>query len=201
MPLGDSITFGIGSSTTSSYRAALYDKLIAAGAKVDYIGSSKSGSFAKPQHEGWSGATITQVSTMSERSINKKPNVILLMAGGNDILWAGNKPTAPNRLGELIDKLVAAAPDAVVLVATLTPLPRVSADVDTFNNAVPGLVKARADKGKKVALVSMAAIKPTDLKEGVHPNDGGYLKMADIWFQAIEEVAQKGWIKEPAPLV
>jgi lysophospholipase L1-like esterase len=183
MPLGDSITYGIGSSTVSSYRAALYDKLTAAGAKVDYVGSKQSGSFEKPQHEGWSGYTITLVSSMSERSIKSKPNLICLMAGTNDVAWGGNKKTAPNRLGELIDKLVAALPDSVVLVATLTPLGRGSGDVDVFNNAIPDLVKARADEGKKVAVVSMAAIKSTDLKDGVHPNDAGYVKMADAWLK------------------
>ena len=198
MPLGDSITFGIGSSHRGSYRLDLYKKLTAAGAKVDYIGSQRAGNFEKPQNEGWSGFTIAQISSMADRSIKGKPNVILLMAGTNDIAWAGNKPTAPDRLGSLIDKLVTEAPNAVLLVATLTPLAKGSKDVDIYNSAIPKVVSARAEKGKKVAVVSMAAVQTNDLKDGVHPNDAGYTKMADAWFRGIEEAAGKGWISNPA---
>jgi len=198
LPLGDSITYGIGSTSRAGYRQDLYNLLTAAGAKVDYIGSLKAGNFEKPQNEGWSGYTIAQINQMADRSIGSKPNVILLLAGGNDILWAGNKPTAPDRLATLIDKLVSKAPDAVILVATMTPLARVGNDIDVYNQAIPPLVKARADKGQKVALVSMAAVLKTDLKEGVHPNDAGYTKMAEAWFKGIEAVANKGWIKPPA---
>jgi len=203
MPLGDSITFGIGSTGSNSYRASLYKQLVAAGATVDFVGSQKSGNFAKPNHEGWSGYTINQISSMSERSLPKKPNVICLMGGTNDMAFGammGQDPTtAPTRLGALIDKLVAAVPDSVVLVATLTPLSnqKSSSAAEVYNGQIPAVVKARAEKGKKVAVVSMSALQKGDLSDGVHPNDAGYAKMADAWFKGFEDVAAKGWIKDP----
>lgn len=48
MPLGDSITFGFGSSDGNGYRAALYDSLVGAGATIDMVGSVQSGSMADP---------------------------------------------------------------------------------------------------------------------------------------------------------
>jgi lysophospholipase L1-like esterase len=199
LPLGDSITYGIGSTGSTSYRAALYKKLTDAGVNATFIGSTRSGNFAQPSHEGWSGYTIAQISTMSEKSLPKKPNVVALMAGTND-MPRGDAKGAVGRLGALIDKIVAAVPDSVVLVATLTPLQFAQQAVTTFNGDVPGLVKARTDQGKKVAVVSMAEVQAADLKDGVHPNDAGYAKMADAWYKAIEQVAAKGWIKDPVPV-
>jgi lysophospholipase L1-like esterase len=196
MPLGDSITYGIGSTGSTSYRAALYKKLTSAGASATFIGSVKSGNFAQPNHEGYSGYTITQISAMADKSLPKKPNVICLMAGTNDMPRGGAKEAAV-RLGTLLDKLTNAVPESVVLVATLTPLNFAQQAVDTFNAEIPALVKARADAGKKIAVVSLAAVKSTDLADGVHPNDTGYGKMADAWFKGIEDAAAKGWIKDP----
>lgn len=34
----------------------------------------------------------------------------------------------------------------------------------------------------------------TDLADGRHPNDAGYVKMANIWFQGIQEVIGKGFL-------
>jgi lysophospholipase L1-like esterase len=197
LPLGDSITYGIGSTGSNSYRAGLYKKLTDAGASATFIGSVKSGNFAQPSHEGYSGYTISQISSMSDKSLPNKPNVITLMAGTND-MPRGDAKGAVTRLGALLDKLVAAVPDSVVLVATLTPLPMAQAAVDSFNSEIPNLVKARVDKGKKIAVVSLSAVKSSDLKDGVHPNDAGYAKMADAWFKGIEDAAAKNWIKAPA---
>lgn len=51
MPLGDSITYGFGSSDGNGYRGALYDDLVGAGATVDMVGSLQSGSMSDPDSE------------------------------------------------------------------------------------------------------------------------------------------------------
>ena len=43
MPLGDSITYGVGSSALDSYRGDLFWRLARAGVPVDYVGSMRSG--------------------------------------------------------------------------------------------------------------------------------------------------------------
>ena len=110
----------------------------------------------------------------------------------------GDPSSAATKLGALIDKLVAAVPNTVVLVATLTPLNMAQDKVDAFNRQVPNVVKTRADSQKKVAVVSFAAVQRNELSDGVHPNDAGYAKMADAWYKGIEDAAAKGWIKDPA---
>ena len=54
------------------------------------------------------------------------------------------------------------------------------------NAALPAVVKARADQGRKVTLVDAgAALTPADLADGVHPNAGGYSKLAAVWERAL----------------
>src|SRR5689334_12599304 len=52
MPLGDSITYGVGSSALDSYRGALFWRLADAGVAVDYVGSMRSGNSPDPDNEG-----------------------------------------------------------------------------------------------------------------------------------------------------
>jgi lysophospholipase L1-like esterase len=62
----------------------------------------------------------------------------------------------------------------------------------TFNNALPALVKARTDMGKHVILVDIygafnkdASFKTTLLANDLHPTDAGYAVMANTWWDAI----------------
>ncbi|WP_344870027.1 hypothetical protein, partial [Deinococcus aetherius] len=51
---------------------------------------------------------------------------------------------------------------------------------------LPGVVKTRADQGKKVAFVDVgAALTLADLADGVHPDAGGYSKLARVWYEAL----------------
>lgn len=49
----------------------------------------------------------------------------------------------PNRLAALLDKIIAAAPNTLLVVAKITPLANASANatVKTYNDAIPGLVQ------------------------------------------------------------
>jgi lysophospholipase L1-like esterase len=207
LTLGDSITFGVGSTGWNGYRLDLQKKITAAGAKVEFVGPAKVGKF---NHAGYNGYTINQISGKTDQALALKPNLVTLMAGTNDHLWgstAGADPkTAPTRIAALIDKIVKGAPDAVLLVATLPPAglnegkytkyKQTAFPVDAFNSQLPSIAKAATDKGGKVAAVNMT-LTTKDLGDGVHPNDGGYEKMATAWFAAIEDVSAKGWIKNP----
>ena len=55
MPLGGSITYGVGSSTGNGYREPLFDILVAQGYSLDLVGSRRSGSMNNNHHEGWRG--------------------------------------------------------------------------------------------------------------------------------------------------
>src|SRR5689334_13802099 len=55
MPLGDSITWGVGSPSGNSYRSFLANKLTAEGHTLDFVGSGRNGTMSDPDNEGHSG--------------------------------------------------------------------------------------------------------------------------------------------------
>lgn len=125
------------------------------------------------------------------------------MAGTNDVMANNGLEEAPGRLGILIDRCLEACPDATVLVAQLTDVVDRPAHARTvkFNQAVPGVVKKRVEKGKKVAVVNMFDYVTTDgLMDGLHPSDIGYNGMAKGWYDGIVEAEGKGWITKPVKI-
>ncbi len=63
-----------------------------------------------------------------------------------------------------------------------------AAKTRAFNAEIPGIVREKADAGRRVHLVSMAALTPADLEDGTHPTLAGYDKMADAWYAALTSV-------------
>ncbi|HEY7371021.1 MAG TPA: SGNH/GDSL hydrolase family protein, partial [Polyangia bacterium] len=70
----------------------------------------------------------------------------------------------------------------------------VNARAQTYNNAMTGLVQTRAAAGKHIVLVDMYAAltananyKTALLNDTLHPNDAGYMVMAQTWYAAIRD--------------
>ncbi|MFF5230326.1 GDSL-type esterase/lipase family protein [Dactylosporangium sp. NPDC000521] len=193
MPLGDSITWGEGSPTTSSYRAPLYNRLVAdAGYNVDFVGSQRSGTLPDTDNEGHSGWRIDQIAANINGWLGTyQPDVVLLHIGTNDMNQNYQVATAPQRLGSLIDQILAARPTATVLVAKIVPAldATIQARINAFNAAVPGVVSSR---GTRVKLVDLSTLAASDLNDTLHPNDSGYAKMAVRWYTALEPVLGDG---------
>ncbi|WP_437968053.1 SGNH/GDSL hydrolase family protein [Sorangium sp. So ce260] len=196
LPLGDSITDGIGVAGGGGYRIELFKKARAAGKDITFVGSLLNGpgmvdGAAFPRnHEGHSGWKIDEIARLVPTpAFNGDPHIVLLMAGTNDISQDDNLPMAPQRLGSLLDKIFAAAPDALVVVAQLLPVSYADPKVITYNNALPAIVEARASAGQHVVLVDMHAGFPmSELPDGVHPNAAGYARMANVWYGAIGDL-------------
>ncbi|MCX4985131.1 FG-GAP-like repeat-containing protein [Streptomyces sp. NBC_00572] len=207
MPLGDSITEGAGSSTRSSYRAALWPQLVPRADLLDFVGSQKHGVLPDTDHEGHSGWLIEGLAANIDTWLEAaKPNVVLLHIGTNDMDRDHQVATAPARLASLVDQMIAASPQTTIVVATLVPSssPAVQARIDAYNAQIPGIVAARQAQGHKVGLVSMGSLNVGDLRDRLHPNDGGYVKMAGVFAEGIAQVARGGWISpqvtvRPAP--
>ncbi|KAF7314735.1 Lipolytic enzyme [Mycena kentingensis (nom. inval.)] len=154
LPLGDSIAWGFVSTDGNGYRNTLHN-LLAPGNTVDFIGSFKSGTMSDNDNEGHIGAIIDQIAAAatSPLALPARPNIVLLMAGTNDILNNITLSTAPTRLSALIDNIFRTCPDAAVLVATLTPLTSSTAlqtAVNTYNAAITAMVGSRAAAGQHV---------------------------------------------------
>ncbi|MEU5977917.1 FG-GAP-like repeat-containing protein [Streptomyces sp. NPDC047315] len=207
MPIGDSITQGVGSSTGNGYRDYLRNHLQGRVGTLDFVGSLQHGNMPDPDHEGHSGFLIEQVAADIESWLYAaKPNVITLHLGSNDINRNHEVATAPARLGNLMDRILAVAPDVTILVAGIVPNYRqaVGDRVNAFNNALPGVVAARQANGFKVFQVNFPRLKVNDLPDGLHPNDNGYRKMARGFYDVLARPEVRGVITEnvtvaPAP--
>ncbi|MCJ1282910.1 hypothetical protein MMC26_002236 [Xylographa opegraphella] len=203
LPLGDSITNGFQSTDGNGYRLDLVQDL--ANNTVKMIGSVHAGTMPDNSNEGHDGAVITQIASYATASLPLLPTVVLLMAGTNDMDKNVGTATAPDRLGALIDEIFVACPNTTVLVAQLTPSGKntTEAVIVTYNAAIPGVVAQRADAGKHIAVVDMydALSFPADFTDYLHPNDGGYKKMADAWFAGLQHADRMGWLVDEVPVV
>jgi lysophospholipase L1-like esterase len=194
LPLGDSITWGVGYD--GAYRVELFSKAVAAQKKITFTGSLSNGPttvagqpFPK-SNEGHSGWTIAQdAGLIPSPALNTLPNIVLLHIGTNDVYASSGQATMPDRLGQLMDKIISAAPNALLLVAKITPLTNTSwnATVKTYNDAIPGVVQTRVAAGKHVMLADMNTGFTSSMmsSDGIHPNQSGYNFMGDAWYAAI----------------
>lgn len=208
MPLGDSITDGMGSSG-GGYRVELFRLAVTNSKRITFVGRASpngpttvAGQPFPRNHEGYSGYTIDPgggragISPLVDGAILAgRPEIILLMIGTNDIDLNLDVANAPMRLGALLDKITTDAPNALVVLAQITPLQddTVNARVQTYNQAMPALVQARVAKGKHIILVNMNApfvsnanYKTALLADKWHPNNAGYVVMAQTWYAAIQ---------------
>ncbi|KKZ66425.1 hypothetical protein EMCG_07853 [[Emmonsia] crescens] len=200
LPLGDSITYGQGSSDGNGYRLPLYN-LLSGRNKVEYIGREKRGSMSNNQHEGHKGFPIGPVGNTGKPNYSQHPNIILLLAGTNDVVFKINLKDAPNVLGRVVDDIVTGCPDAVVLVATLTPMLDTNREARkvVFNAALPAVMEQRTKAGKHVLLIDLERVTTQHINttDGIHPVDQGYKLIADAWYEGIVAADKKGWIKAP----
>jgi lysophospholipase L1-like esterase len=208
LPLGDSITAGAGAQPGDGggYRVELFTKAIGESKHITFVGSLTSGpstvgGVAFPQnHEGHIGWTITQVSGIATtaQAFKDTPQIVLLFIGTNDEGYATSEAGASDRLGQLIDKIVAALPNSLLVVSSIYPFPGCKAtnytptecavNVAAYDAAIPGVIKQRADQGKHVIYVDMSTPPTGALStDGVHPNDTvGYPWIGDTWYAAIK---------------
>ncbi|KAJ7469671.1 lipolytic enzyme [Mycena latifolia] len=198
MPLGASITFGVGSTDGNGYRADLYNLLAADGNIVDMVGSQKGGDFFDPYNEGYPGFIITQVNNKSNAAMPVyRPNVVTLLVGTNDMLQNIDPAGAPARLSTLIQDVLDAPPLTLVVLATIPPNADVDANtrIDTYNAALPGVVAHFVHAGRSVVLADCHAVVALgDLVDGTHPNDAAYARMAKVFYDAMQVAFAKGWI-------
>jgi lysophospholipase L1-like esterase len=200
MPLGDSITWGVGSPSGNSYRGFLGDQLAAEGHAVDFVGSGRNGTMSDPDNEGHPGWRIDQIAGIADDVLARyRPNVVTLEIGTNDLDRNYQIPTAPDRLHALIDQITRDAPDATVLVGTVIVSTSGSDEANrpAFNARIPGIVQAEQAAGKHVRLVDMSALTTADLSDALHPNDNGFRKMADAFNAGVQAADAAGWIRPP----
>jgi lysophospholipase L1-like esterase len=200
MPLGDSITWGVGSPSGNGYRSFLWNRLAAEGHTQDFVGSGRNGTMSDPDNEGHSGWRIDQIAGIADSVLaGYRPNVVTLEIGTNDLNGNYQVSTAADRLKSLVDQITRDAPDATVLVATLivSTSGTEEANRPAFNAKLPGIVQTEQAAGKHVRLVDMSALTSADLSDSLHPNDTGYSKMADAFNAGVQAADAAGWLTPP----
>lgn len=208
MPLGDSITDGVGSSHRSGYRPELFRLAATDGASVTFVGSASdqsptvvAGLPFPGDHEGHSSFTIDDTNNrdgLYPRVVGwlaeHPPEIVTLMIGTNDLNNQSEVETAPQRLGLLLDRIAESAPEALVVVAQVVPSrdDGLNERVAAFNAEIPGLLEERVAAGQHLLMVDMfgaftddAGYKTNFLADKLHPNDAGYEVMAAVWYDAI----------------
>ncbi|XXX77441.1 SGNH/GDSL hydrolase family protein [Sorangium sp. So ce134] len=203
MPFGDSITQGF--NVAGGYRAPLFHLALEADRDITFVGSASDysvpmvdGVTFPRNHEGHGGWTIegnNGIAQLVGTSIpNYQPNIITLMIGTNDINGNINLADAPNRLGKLLDSIFMRDPNILVVLAQIVPTRTDATNnaIMAYNAAMPDLVSTRVSMGQHIVLVDMYTAFTNDtnyrqtlLGDNLHPNQAGYNRMADVWFEAL----------------
>ena len=134
-------------------------------------------------NEGHPDYTIDNIAGQALNSLPERPNVVLLIAGINDIVQVLNLYTIFNHLGNLIDTVINDCPDAAIIVISLTPLVDLIREVNrkAYNQAILGVIISRVNADKYILLVDISVVTDSVLViNNIYPNDAGYILIINI---------------------
>ena len=192
LPFGDSITEGIYSP--GAWRVPLFEKAIENGKSITYVGSRSNGpsqvageSFPR-NHQATSGITIGGIHrSVPSPALDDGPHIVLIHIGTNDMTFSS--ASASSDLESLLDDLIEGAPDALFVVAQIIPRSSGNTATEAFNATIPAIVEERAAAGAHISMVDMyTGFESSMLQDSVHPNDRGNEFMADLFYEAIDDV-------------
>ena len=196
MPLGDSITLGVG----GGYRNDLYTGLQQNNCGVSYVGTQydQGTRVTEKDHEGHSGFTIANIAgSVNAWMASTQPDIILLMIGTNDTAWwtAENADQIGARHNALIEQLRTTRPHASIFVASIPPqtqalIPPNNVDraalTQQLNDVIKSNVEARVALGQRVRFVDVnSALTTADLYDGIHPTEAAHAMVAQMFLEAI----------------
>jgi lysophospholipase L1-like esterase len=191
MPMGDSLTEVDGSAL--GFKGHLLDKLVAGGARVDYVGSQVANgppALKDKNHEGHSGWQNADFEPTAAGFVSRfQPHVIIYHVGTNDIWSDVDRAVAISRLRAVLTSIYAARPDTHVVLAKIVRMNvGKDAQLQQYNNAIPPLVKDFSTQGRRISLADLsAALTVADLQaDGVHLTDAGHRKMADALYPTVK---------------
>ncbi|HOT94457.1 MAG TPA: GDSL-type esterase/lipase family protein [Methanoregulaceae archaeon] len=204
LPLGDSITRGDPSpdSDAGSYRYYLYTRLVDAGYRVDFIGSTTQPNFSRfsfdQDHDGHGGYTTGMfLSYQGQEPLREwlaasgAPDIVLLHIGTNDAVWQVDHGTRLENLAVIVRILQETNPRVTILLAQIIPTDnwfRNQRQIDPFNAALPGLAANVSTASSRVIVVDQNSgfdgVNDTQA-DGIHPNAEGMKKIAATWYRAL----------------
>lgn len=203
VPLGGNVAVG--------YRQKLYNLLTTAGYNFDFVGSETYGNSLMSDSDcaGFGGIRDSRLADVMETGtsthtgyvssgpyMNSYPaDIVLLHIGTNDVLAADTAWTDIPRILDAIDDYETANNTTVTvflarIISTQYAACWTNPRVIAYNRLIDNLAASRIANGDQLILVDMecgAGIDyDNDFTDQVHPNQGGYDKMGEAWFAAIE---------------
>jgi lysophospholipase L1-like esterase len=214
MALGNSITRGVAGSTDGAgYRNDLMAALTSGGHVIDMVGSQQDGSGFDNDHEGRNGWRANQVRDGVIGWLDDNPaDVMLLHIGTNDIVDGQNVTAIAAEIDQILDNIdtweqaPGNNPVWVVLARIINrddPAGSGGSETTALNVAIQSMADPRVASGDNLVVVDMesALLYPADMGDTLHPNDGGYAKMAGVWAASVDALVSSGWPPDSTPPV
>lgn len=202
MPLGGSVTYGIGSTDGNGFRRELLEMLLVNKYNICMVGSRQSGSMSNNNNEGWRGYRLDQIDSKAKKSVPLlRPNIFAINAGSNDCIQNYQLDSFGKRMGDMLDYLWLAAPHSTVVLSTLlvNSNKEIDARVIHVNKQIRSLAQSKAANRKRIVIVDMHSSRGPQISDlvddGTHPNNVGYTKMARLWFEGIQYASLNGLIE------
>jgi len=206
MPLGDSLTSG--HNHYASYRYDLWFDLIDAGFDVDFVGDLNETyhsvlSFRYPEylttfdrdHSGyWGYQTHELISIARIGSAAHQPDIVLLLAGVNDIWYQGEDGVANARSGlrNIIEGIRSVVPGVTILLGQNTPYRDQNAEfIGSLNAAIASVASDLDTTESPVILVDHATgfdIGSMTQGDYTHHNLAGEAWVAENWFEVLASI-------------
>ena len=197
MPLGDSITYGVGEISAddliTGYRQPLFQSLKSAGYYIDFVGDRTTGLLVIPpfdiNHQGVPGiADSTVADSVYDWLVANPAEIVLLHIGTND--FSTDASDVENILDEIDRYETDQGKEITVVLARIINRTPYHPDTTVFNNNVQAMAEARIAAGDKIVIVDQesALNYSTDMWNTLHPNSIGYNKMAEVWMTALADL-------------
>jgi len=213
MPVGDSITYGMGE--TGGYRKYLYQALTQKGYKIDMVGpegsnnANTNGISYDDNHAGYSGFQIKEIPDWGKQQggegslYNKlksknavkqaQPDIILLIIGTNDMTANRNLDSCASDLRAVIDYMLADMPsNGIIFMGSIPEFTAYGGNaqrVGNYNNTVKKVAEEYQSKGKNVRFADThGSLSSSDIgSDNLHPNGNGYKKIGNYWADVIDQ--------------
>ncbi|KAL4860504.1 SGNH hydrolase-type esterase domain-containing protein [Aspergillus spectabilis] len=199
LPLGASITNGEKSSDQCGYRKILREALRGVNYEVDMIGSKRTGlEFKDNDNEGWGGYTIKQVWQKAKPQYMWKPNLVLINAGTNNCRLDEADALADgySDMRSMVLDIFDNVEGVTIILSGLLPNREQPECNRQLNDGYRTLAHSLAREGRKIIFANLY-YNWIELADGTHPNDKGYEMLAAIWFRAISQARDRGFLTEP----
>ena len=122
------------------------------------------------------------------------PDIILLMAGTNDLTQNNGVELATERFDEILNKLFTLRPSAHIIVAEIPPIFSRMEEVAAFNIKIKELALRYELAGYSISVVNQYApflTYPEHFADGVHPSDKLIYRLIGFqWLPKMEEIVQ-----------